>query len=321
MAINIVDKNIHTIIENEFIKKRRFAVSELLDNLMVDNDKFDYKNWFVLLLEYLEKYERILYTPISNKIYCLSEDDENAIPTIMSNLDKILDYIDDSDSYKEFINSLDKTKHNKQLDAKKSIIKIWDHINLAQQQYQVLKQTDQEYNERFQHNIEKHKNEITREMSQQLISLVGIFTALAFLIFGGISSLDDIFSIHGIPLIKLMCTGTVWGISILNLVFVFLFCVSKMTNTAFKSTNNLNANIFQKYPIVWWCNFILFCLLMLFTWVYYLTSHGLLLWFDRYMRINNACKVIVGSIIIFVIILTLFITLVIKSKPLCLRKK
>lgn len=199
-------------------------------------------------------------------------------------------------------------------DAKKSVIKIWDHINLAQQQYLVLKQTDQEYDVRFKNNIEIYKNEITKEMSQQLISLVGIFTALAFLIFGGISSLDDIFNVHGVPLIKLMCTGTVWGISILNLVFVFLFCVCKMTNTAFKSTEDKNANIFQMYPIVWWCNLILFSLLLCFSWIYYLSSHNLLIWFEEYMLVSNInIKVIIGSIFILLIVVVMFIFLILKT--------
>lgn len=36
-------------------------------------------------------------------------------------------------------------------------------------------------------------SEITKEMTQQLVGLIGIFTALSFIVFGGISSLDSIF--------------------------------------------------------------------------------------------------------------------------------
>mgnify|MGYP007007140284 CR=1 FL=1 len=34
---------------------------------------------------------------------------------------------------------------------------------------------------------------LTKEMNMQLISLIAIFTALSFIVFGGISSLDNIF--------------------------------------------------------------------------------------------------------------------------------
>lgn len=50
---------------------------------------------------------------------------------------------------------------------------------------------------------------LSKEMNGQLISLVSIFTALSFLIFGGISSLDNIFvGAKDIPVTKLMIVGS-----------------------------------------------------------------------------------------------------------------
>lgn len=72
-----------------------------------------------------------------------------------------------------------------------------------------------------------------------------------------VSSLDNIFSNSGLPVLKLMMVGSVWGLCILNLIFVFLFCVGKMTKLNFKSTDDETADIFQKYPIVWWSDFII----------------------------------------------------------------
>lgn len=104
-------------------------------------------------------------------------------------------------------------------DTQKAVLKIWDHVNLAQQQYNALKQSDEEYKEKFEKLISTYKEDMTKDMSNQLLTMVSIFTALAFLVFGGISSLDNIFSVHGIPLLKLMCVGAVWGLCILNLIF------------------------------------------------------------------------------------------------------
>ena len=70
-------------------------------------------------------------------------------------------------------------------------------ITLASQQYTMLKQSDTEYDEKFQKRITAYKEEMSKEMNTQMITMVGIFTALAFLIFGSISSLDGVFeNIH-----------------------------------------------------------------------------------------------------------------------------
>ena len=50
----------------------------------------------------------------------------------------------------------------------------------------------------------------------------------------------------------LRAVGLIWGLCIFNLIYVFLFCVGKMTHLNFKSTDDPDATIFQKYPIVWW---------------------------------------------------------------------
>lgn len=63
------------------------------------------------------------------------------------------------------------------------------------------------------------KEDMSKEMNSQLLTMIGIFTALAFLVFGGINSLDNVFS-EGVPVLKLMVVGSVWGLCILNLVFV-----------------------------------------------------------------------------------------------------
>ena len=39
-------------------------------------------------------------------------------------------------------------------DTEKVLIKIWDHVNLAQTQYSGLKQTDEEYRKKFDNSIE-----------------------------------------------------------------------------------------------------------------------------------------------------------------------
>ena len=177
---------------------------------------------------------------------------------------------------------------------------------MAQMQYSSLKQTDEEYKKKFNASIEPIKDNITKDLNAQLLTMVGIFTALAFLIFGGISSLDNIFANQEIPILKLMIVGSVWGLCILNLIFVFLFCVGKMTKLKITSTNEPDATIFQKYPIVWWSNLVSVSIMILSMWGYYITKRNIHTWFDQICFKNPMWATIIGTGVILAVII--FIT-------------
>lgn len=275
-------------------------MSERMDGicraLLVQNNEFEIEEVFQNLCDYISIYSRILYAPISNMIYDVYESHEdpdeidNIIGTMMSNVDALREY-----AYHKDEGDISK-------DAKKVVIKIWDHINLANQQYKTLKESEAEYKDRFNRSIAPIKENITKDMSAQLLSMVGIFTALAFLIFGGITSLDNIFSNETLPVLKLMMIGCIWGLCILNVVFVFLFCVGKMTKLNFKSTDNPSASIFKEYPIVWWSNLIAIDILMISSWLYYFSRKNEETKLDEFIEGNPTATLIVGLIIIAVAI-------------------
>lgn len=279
------------------------AVVAFFKLLIVDYTDFDKENAFKALVTYINKYDRILYAPISNEIYrCYDEnkpeDAEKVMNTVMSNIDSLSTYVPIQTDYPTEEDKLKKSCE----DTKKAILKIWDHINLAQQQYSVLKQSDAEYKEKFEKLISSYKENMTKDMSNQLLTMVSIFTALAFLVFGGIESLDNIFSTHGIPLLKLMCVGAVWGLCILNLIFVFLFCVGKLTKLNFKSTDDPDASIFKKYPVIWWTDLMLVSILLLCLWAYYIKENNFDSWFTDIFSSNKMGATIIGTIVILVII-------------------
>lgn len=133
-----------------------------------------------------------------------------------------------------------------------------------------FKLKDDDYTKVVDEKMQAAGNQLSKEMNGQLISLVSIFTALSFILFGGISSLDNIFAgAKDIPVTKLMIVGTIWCFCIMNLVFVFMFFIAKMTGLNIKSSSDINANLVQKYPMIWWCNFVLIAVLMLSSWAYY----------------------------------------------------
>lgn len=193
-------------------------------------------------------------------------------------------------------------------------MKIWDHINLAHQQYSALKQSDAEYEEKFNKKMIPIKEDLSKDLSQQLLTMVSIFTALAFLIFGGISSLDNIFANQEIPILKLMIVGSVWGLCILNLIFVFLFCVGKMTKLKFTSTDNSDATIFQKYPIVWWSNLVIVSVMILSMWGYYITKRNIHTWFDQICFKDPMWATIIGTGVILVAIIDITCKLIKATK-------
>lgn len=287
------------------IQKMEVGMKTFVDCLQVKNNEFQAEEAFEKLRSYIIRYDRILYSSISNIIYSAYENSggEDLPGTIGSNLDALVAYSMDSEIIMKKKMDLEEKSDEKIIDdTRKVILKIWDHVSLANQQYKELKQTDEEYNEKFERHISLYKEEMTKEMSAQLLTMVSIFTALAFLIFGGISSLDNVFSIAGIPVLKVLIAGLVWGICIFNLIFLFLFCVSKMTGLHFKSTDVPNATVFQKYSVVWWCNLILIALLAICMWFYFMQYFGLHSWVVNICIINAKMITIAGCALIFVAI-------------------
>lgn len=292
--------------QDEKTQKMQIAIESAFQKMMVKQNQFEKEQTFDALHSYILKYDRILYSPISNHIYSSYENgqDGDVIGTLQSNLDALLSYASDSDVIAAKKAALKSGQSKKSIDdTKKAIIKIWDHVNLANQQYKVLKQTDDEYNEKFQSHIADFKENMTKEMNAQLLTMVSIFTALAFLIFGGISSLDNIFSVSGIPLLKIIASGLIWGLCIFNLIYVFLFCVGKMTHLNFKSTDDPDATIFQKYPIVWWSDLLLVSLLLICLWLYFMQREEINIWFVDICVKNTKASSIIGTIILCVLII------------------
>lgn len=308
IVVNRVTKNEKEkeFVHDEQMQKMQIEIEKVFQSMMVKQDQFEKEKTFDDLYSYILAYDRILYSPISNLIYSSYENgqDGDVIGTLQSNLDALLSYVSNPQVIENKKSDLKDAKSKKRVDdTKKAIIKIWDHVNLANQQYKDLKQTDDEYNKKFQVRIADYKETMTKEMNAQLLTLVSIFTALAFLVFGGISSLDNIFSLSEIPLLKIIASGLVWGLCIFNLIFVFLFCVGKMTHLNFKSTDSPDATIFQKYPIVWWCDLLLVSLLLICLWLYFMQREEISIWFINICVKNTELSSVIGTIMLLGVII------------------
>ena len=149
--------------------------------------------------------KRIMYSQISSNIYvysneCKDNEHNNEVSNMQENIKKVIDYVYSS-QYEQQV-KYDKEEYKLLESSRLLLIKIMDHINLANCQYNQLKQTDEEFkkhfderfNSKFEESYEKSSrdklNEFSKEMNAQLLTLVGIFTALAFMIFGSLTGLS-----------------------------------------------------------------------------------------------------------------------------------
>lgn len=261
-GVNSTDKSVQPS-DSEKMEQELRSFMELLSK---DSNGFKPNEAYKVISKYIDEYKRVLYSAISDYMFVLLKENKNdrRYGSISTNIDSLLKYSKDPDSLNKDAIPPDNRTQNSVI-----ILKIWDHINLASKQYYSLWETDDEYDERFKVRIQEFQNRIMSEMTGHLLTLVGIFTALAFLIFGSITSLESILdNLNNTSLLKVMVSGCIWGLCILNLLFVFLFCVKKISKPDNRPIQKIKETLFQRYSIVCWSNFVMIALMLIFGWAY-----------------------------------------------------
>ena len=308
MPRELFDVQKEIIIQYRKTEKMSKAVTELFDKISVDTSTFDCNILYKEILGYISRHERLMYSIITNLIFECSEEKYAVVQT---NLDKLLDYVYGDEFNEEIGAAEDEGKRDELYKVQKFVLKLWDHVNLAKRQYSSFKEREECYYAIVDKRMAETEVNMTKEMNTQLISLVSIFTALSFILFGGITSLDNIFSgAKDIPITKLMITGTIWCFCIMNLVFVFMFFVAKMTKLDVKSTENINANIVQRYPLICWCNLFLVSLLVILCWINYVRNADFRLEILQFFHKNADICFVIGSVAIVIFIGLLVHTIV-----------
>ena len=278
----------------DHISRMSKAMDELCEMLAEDSGAFSKEAFFEKFSSYIENgRNRLLYTSVTNAIF----DNYGATGTFLSNLEDVIAF-----SYEHIPADIQKKREHEKI--QRALMKLWDHVNLAIRQYELFNQNDERYEKIVEAKMKDVEIRLTKEMNTQLISLIAIFTALSFIVFGGISSLDNIFDgVKDIPVTKLMIVGSIWCFCIMNLVFVFMFFVGKLTHLEIGSTKDLDANLVQKYPLIWWCNWTVIAVLLLSAWAYYLKCEGFSK--EAYILLSKYPTIysILGTVIIVLFIL------------------
>lgn len=270
-------KNLSTISQANYIQKMEKEMNMICEKLSTETKTFDAKEFFRKIYGYIEENDRLIYTQITNYIFTLEKEEEFGV--LQTNIDNVVNYMygeQYKDDFREILEGKDKNKKWKLEKAKRTVLKLWDHLNLARRQYLLFHHKDEEYEKIVDEKMQIAEIKLSKEVNGQLISLVAIFTALSFLVFGGITSLDNVFEgAKDIPILKLVIVGSIWSFCIMNMLFVFIYFVAKISGLNISSTKDINANVIQKYPLVCWCNLLVIAIFILSSWIIYVDNEGM----------------------------------------------
>lgn len=267
-------------------------IKSICTQLVVSSNSFNVEQTYKSVEKFVLKHKRWLYSTVSSFLF---DCDDKGVSTFISNLDGLRDYAYQQEASSN--SNEEEMSHYMMLAT--AIDKLWDHSNLAQAQNQSLHENDDTFRAKFNKNLIPFKAEFAHEMNMQFISLISIFTALSFLVFGGISSLDNIFAEVGfVPVLELTIVGCIWGLCITNLVFAFIFLIAKMTKLNIKSSEKEDATLSQRYPFFVWSNFVLLLILTVAYWLYYIDYADAGGWLLAISRENDRCALICGIIVI-----------------------
>ena len=232
-------------------------------------DQFDCSAWVTCLESYVIDYNnRLIYSVISSHIF---EKSAQEFDTFLGNLEKVMEYA--TNEIRPHEDDQEKVR------LYKMIVKFYDHVNLANQQKLMFTNNRNELQKQIASELEPKISEATKDMTSQLIGLVSIFTALSFIIFGGISSLNGIMSslfTEGAPypVLPVLIVATAWAFCLMNLLFGFMYFVLRIANRSLCSEKGAK-NLVQRYPVVFLCDYVLICLFLLLCGIWFAVSNGI----------------------------------------------
>ncbi|WP_289114033.1 hypothetical protein [uncultured Dubosiella sp.] len=247
------------------------AMRELLENLDQNPTPEGFEIvWIGKLEGYLGLYGRLLYSEItsflSNK--CCNELKLDGFfatfEHITENIDHLLEFSKNS-------------SNGVKTETQKVILKVWDHINLVQDQYEFFYTSNEKITEmveseinsavtkevnkimddlnafreelnKAEEDLENSKKEVEniktelkeakkdldkaqKEIYTQLISIVSIFVAIAFVMFGGMSLMNGLFDyskLKEVPLFAMLCSACLIGIVILCALYCFVVLIARL---------------------------------------------------------------------------------------------
>ncbi|MBQ9860943.1 MAG: hypothetical protein IJO75_01655 [Clostridia bacterium] len=288
-------------------KQRRMRMDDeilrLCYELSGSSELFSRERWIEAFDHYIGEYDRLLYSSISNYIFGLQDE---GFTTFATNIENVLDYEMDQVSD----NNPDSVRSNRI----RVLLKFYDHIQLAHMQFALFTQNQKGLEAAIDKKLEPALAKSSKELTSQLVGLVAIFTALSFIIFGGISSLESLFAF--IPqnssesVIHVVIVAIAWSFCILNLLFAFMYFILNITGKK-PELSLQTGNAIQKYPLVFICNYCLLVALLICVAVLVGIKTGII---PQILSSGIACRWLFGSIGLAIIIVGIILLRCYKAK-------
>ena len=235
---NNISKDVHQNENNNFYEKAEAELNSIIQFLILTQTSFDEELFLGKLNAYLEKYHRILYSCFSNKVFEWSKDKDN-------------DYAGNAIvNLQSMVNKIENIKSNKNGQI---LFKILDHMQLAIHQVEMMELNDDKikpYLDTALKEVDKKisaqakrvnniKNSVKKDIEaqkdslmSQMIAIVAIFVGISFVMFGGMSLINDLFTFvkgRPVPLVELICLGCLIGIVMIVVMYCFIMFILSIT--------------------------------------------------------------------------------------------
>ena len=270
------------------IEKKVLDLCRGLSNSSLPFDDKDKTEWINKLSEYIADSDRIMYSVVSNHLFTISENESDVF---INNLQLAAEHI---------------LNINENEALCKCILKFRDHANLALRQLQLYEKEVEEIDSRINSHIEPAISQATKDVTNQLIGLVAIFTALSFIVFGGISSLSSIFSALSRDtdyILPTIIVALAWALCIINLLLVFTYFIIRITKGAKGEERPQKfRDLVKTYPLMFLTNFILFSMLSVCSWIFYISYNGIGHEFYDVAMKYDSCTFFIGWAVILLLL-------------------
>lgn len=259
-------------IKREKLKEILIKLAEN-DAIKSDSDKYNYLKQLkhIYFLNNKQVFNHC-YSDIFPLLTKLKET-ENNIALVGQNLEQILEY------------SINDENPN----VYKVLKKLWDHTNLEIARIDYVNAIDarlditgNDLSEKYKKisaealRIKENQEDITKTVDRvsniysEFISILGIFSAVVLVYFGGTSIIGNVLgAINETSIFKGILICLVAGIIIFNIIFMFLYFLAKILDRSIAATNQYVVfyNIFDRfkirYPIIFYINsLLLFCIVI-----------------------------------------------------------
>ena len=211
--------------EEDGLDERRKKMQKLIDLLLCSSLEFDESKFMNQLDDYLTHYDRLMYSEITAKVHKKIKNNGGDESEVTTNIDALCDKCLRDDN-------MVKNRRTK------IILKICDHINLVSTQTQYSDNRIRQVETRTEiasnklNNIKNDLETIRTSIYAQLISIVAIFVAISFVMFGGMSLMNNLFdfsNMTAVPLTELFGIGALIGVVMLLIIYMFLHFILYLT--------------------------------------------------------------------------------------------